>query len=253
MSGASSCSAPASSCSAGGPNEEVSIEEIAEAAGVSKGLLYHYFPTKKDFIRRGDRARGRQNSTERAATRPLACLPRRNSTPASTASSTTSRSTRPPTLRSSEAAAATLRSARCWSGRARDPDEDADAGSRELGALAGQHRALAASSNQPSRAGSSSSRARSCAGSNRRTWSADQLRHAAESGSGRGALRGPRRRRPSPSGNGRARSAGRGVARDRRARLVDPQIGARANSSSRRREAVELGRLRRPAPGGPAG
>ena len=28
----------------------VSIEEIAEAAGVSKGLLYHYFPTKKDFI-----------------------------------------------------------------------------------------------------------------------------------------------------------------------------------------------------------
>ena len=32
------------------PYEEVSIEEIAEAAGVSKGLLYHYFPTKKDFI-----------------------------------------------------------------------------------------------------------------------------------------------------------------------------------------------------------
>jgi AcrR family transcriptional regulator len=32
------------------PHTEVSIEEIAEAAGVSKGLLYHYFPTKKDFI-----------------------------------------------------------------------------------------------------------------------------------------------------------------------------------------------------------
>jgi AcrR family transcriptional regulator len=32
------------------PHEEVSIEEIAEAAGVSKGLLYHYFPTKKDFL-----------------------------------------------------------------------------------------------------------------------------------------------------------------------------------------------------------
>jgi AcrR family transcriptional regulator len=31
-------------------HDEVSIEEIAEAAGVSKGLLYHYFPTKKDFI-----------------------------------------------------------------------------------------------------------------------------------------------------------------------------------------------------------
>ncbi len=32
------------------PHDEVSIEEIAEAAGVSKGLLYHYFPTKKDFV-----------------------------------------------------------------------------------------------------------------------------------------------------------------------------------------------------------
>ena len=30
--------------------EQVSIGAIAEAAGVSKGLLYHYFPTKKDFI-----------------------------------------------------------------------------------------------------------------------------------------------------------------------------------------------------------
>ena len=40
------------------PYDEVSIEEIANAAGVSKGLLYHYFPTKKDFlvaaIERGD-------------------------------------------------------------------------------------------------------------------------------------------------------------------------------------------------------
>ncbi|HYJ22055.1 MAG TPA: TetR/AcrR family transcriptional regulator [Solirubrobacterales bacterium] len=32
------------------PYDEVSIEEIAAAAGVSKGLLYHYFPTKKDFV-----------------------------------------------------------------------------------------------------------------------------------------------------------------------------------------------------------
>src|SRR5690242_6147597 len=31
-------------------HDEVSTEEIAAAAGVSKGLLYHYFPTKKDFI-----------------------------------------------------------------------------------------------------------------------------------------------------------------------------------------------------------
>jgi AcrR family transcriptional regulator len=32
------------------PFEEVSTEEIARAAGVSKGLLYHYFPTKKGFL-----------------------------------------------------------------------------------------------------------------------------------------------------------------------------------------------------------
>jgi AcrR family transcriptional regulator len=32
------------------PFDEVSIEEIAKTAGVSKGLLYHYFPTKKDFL-----------------------------------------------------------------------------------------------------------------------------------------------------------------------------------------------------------
>jgi AcrR family transcriptional regulator len=32
------------------PYDEVSIEEIAAAAGVSRGLLYHYFPTRKDFI-----------------------------------------------------------------------------------------------------------------------------------------------------------------------------------------------------------
>jgi AcrR family transcriptional regulator len=40
------------------PYHEVSIEEIAAAAGVSKGLLYHYFPTKNDFVvaalRRGE-------------------------------------------------------------------------------------------------------------------------------------------------------------------------------------------------------
>jgi AcrR family transcriptional regulator len=32
------------------PYEEVWIEEIAERAGVSRGLLYHYFPTKRDFF-----------------------------------------------------------------------------------------------------------------------------------------------------------------------------------------------------------
>ncbi|MBL8608022.1 MAG: TetR/AcrR family transcriptional regulator [Myxococcales bacterium] len=34
---------------AGRAYEDVSIDEIAEAAGISKGLLYHYFPTKRDF------------------------------------------------------------------------------------------------------------------------------------------------------------------------------------------------------------
>jgi AcrR family transcriptional regulator len=29
--------------------EEISIDEIAKAAGISKGLLYHYFPSKKAF------------------------------------------------------------------------------------------------------------------------------------------------------------------------------------------------------------
>ncbi len=31
------------------PYDAVSIDEIAAAAGVSKGLLYHYFPSKRDF------------------------------------------------------------------------------------------------------------------------------------------------------------------------------------------------------------
>ncbi len=31
--------------------DEVGIEDVARAAGASKGLLYHYFPTKKDLYR----------------------------------------------------------------------------------------------------------------------------------------------------------------------------------------------------------
>jgi AcrR family transcriptional regulator len=31
------------------PFDEVSIDDIAVAAGISKGLLYHYFPSKRDF------------------------------------------------------------------------------------------------------------------------------------------------------------------------------------------------------------
>jgi AcrR family transcriptional regulator len=29
--------------------ESVPVDEIAEAAGISRGLLFHYFPTKRDF------------------------------------------------------------------------------------------------------------------------------------------------------------------------------------------------------------
>ena len=29
--------------------DDVSIEDIATTAGVSKGLVYHYFPSKRDF------------------------------------------------------------------------------------------------------------------------------------------------------------------------------------------------------------
>jgi AcrR family transcriptional regulator len=29
--------------------EEISVDEIADRAGISRGLLYHYFPTKRDF------------------------------------------------------------------------------------------------------------------------------------------------------------------------------------------------------------
>jgi AcrR family transcriptional regulator len=31
------------------PYDDISIEEIAQLAGMSKGLLYHYFPSKRDF------------------------------------------------------------------------------------------------------------------------------------------------------------------------------------------------------------
>jgi AcrR family transcriptional regulator len=31
------------------PYDEVSMEDIARAAGISKGLVYHYFPTKRHF------------------------------------------------------------------------------------------------------------------------------------------------------------------------------------------------------------
>lgn len=42
------------------PYDEVSIDELAEAAGISKGLLYHYFPTKRDFYVASVREAARQ-------------------------------------------------------------------------------------------------------------------------------------------------------------------------------------------------
>ena len=33
-----------------GSYEEISIDDIARSADVSKGLLYHYFPTKREFV-----------------------------------------------------------------------------------------------------------------------------------------------------------------------------------------------------------
>ncbi len=40
--------------------DEVSIDDLARAAGVSKGLLYHYFPTKRDLYIAGLREAARQ-------------------------------------------------------------------------------------------------------------------------------------------------------------------------------------------------
>jgi AcrR family transcriptional regulator len=31
------------------PYDAISVEDLAEAAGISKGLLYHYFPGKRDY------------------------------------------------------------------------------------------------------------------------------------------------------------------------------------------------------------
>jgi AcrR family transcriptional regulator len=40
--------------------DEVSIDEVAQAAGISKGLLYHYFQTKRDFYVAAIREAARQ-------------------------------------------------------------------------------------------------------------------------------------------------------------------------------------------------
>jgi AcrR family transcriptional regulator len=42
------------------PYDQVAIDEIARAAGISKGLLYHYYPTKRDFYVAALRAAAQQ-------------------------------------------------------------------------------------------------------------------------------------------------------------------------------------------------
>ena len=177
-------------------HDEVSIEEIAEAAGVSKGLLYHYFPTKKDFVLAA-LERGQEELAERLRPDP-ASTRRRSSTSASTPSSTTSRSTRPPTpsifsrggggdpeIAAALDAAGPSRWRRCWP-------------PRRLGRLAGQHRARRRPWRRRCRAGPSSSREPSCASSSTaassapscapccaRRWSAAVTRPAPRRGSRR--------------------------------------------------------------------
>lgn len=46
------------------PYDEISIDDIAEAAGISKGLLYHYFPSKKAFYVETVRAGAQAMRTE---------------------------------------------------------------------------------------------------------------------------------------------------------------------------------------------
>ncbi|MQA26173.1 MAG: TetR family transcriptional regulator, partial [Micromonosporaceae bacterium] len=31
------------------PIQDLSVDKVAAAAGISRGLLFHYFPTKRDF------------------------------------------------------------------------------------------------------------------------------------------------------------------------------------------------------------
>jgi AcrR family transcriptional regulator len=54
------------------PYEEISIESLAEAAGISKGLLYHYFKGKREFYVETIRSASEQL---RALTKPNPALP----------------------------------------------------------------------------------------------------------------------------------------------------------------------------------
>lgn len=54
------------------PYEDISIESLAEAAGISKGLLYHYFKGKREFYVETVRAASEEL---RALTKPDPALP----------------------------------------------------------------------------------------------------------------------------------------------------------------------------------
>jgi AcrR family transcriptional regulator len=54
------------------PYEEISIEGLAEAAGISKGLLYHYFKSKREFYVESIRA---ASERLRDLTKPNLALP----------------------------------------------------------------------------------------------------------------------------------------------------------------------------------
>ncbi len=64
------------------PYDEISIEEIAREAGMAKGLLYHYFPSKRDFYVECLRAAAREF---RVRTEPDPALPPREQLRASLA------------------------------------------------------------------------------------------------------------------------------------------------------------------------
>src|SRR3954453_18873370 len=42
------------------PIQDLSVDEVAAEAGISRGLLFHYFPTKRDFYRECLAAAGRR-------------------------------------------------------------------------------------------------------------------------------------------------------------------------------------------------
>lgn len=42
------------------PVQEISVDEVAAEAGISRGLLFHYFPTKTDFFKEVVHAAGRR-------------------------------------------------------------------------------------------------------------------------------------------------------------------------------------------------